>query len=100
VADKLQIDAASLQGMRLSLDAVARNFDGMHEQREELDKIWGTQEMRHTMGNFYDNWTTHRDKLRGHIEELAANCETVLRTFHHVDVTLSAAIRPGGEGPA
>jgi len=97
VADVLRIDRASLEGMRLSLAAVARNFEGMHEWREELQHIWGTNAMRHVMGEFADNWTAHRDKLRGNIEELGRNCEETLRHFGAVDAVLTAAIRPGTE---
>jgi hypothetical protein len=32
--------------------------------------------MRDAMGDFADNWTTHRDRLRGDIEELRqARCK-------------------------
>ena len=99
MTDILRVDRASLEGMRLSLDAVARNFEGMHEQRQELEKVWGSRAVRAAMADFADNWTTHRDKLRGHIEELGRNCEDTLRTFHEVDAVLSAAVRPGVEGP-
>jgi hypothetical protein len=99
MADVLRIDRASLEGMRLSLAAVARKFEDLHEWREEHAHIWGTHAIRTVMGDFADNWTTHRDKLRGHIEELAKNCEETLRTFHEVDAALTAAIRPGAEGP-
>jgi len=99
MADILRIDGPSLEGMRLSLAAVARNFEGLHAQREELEKVWGSRAVRAAMADFADNWTTHRDKLRGHIEELGRNCEDTLRTFHEVDAALSVAVRPGVEGP-
>jgi hypothetical protein len=95
----LRIDRAALEGMRLSLDAVARNFEGLHEWREEQSHIWGDHAMRDAMGHFADNWTTHRDTLRRHTEELAGNCEAVLRHFDSVDAMLTAAIRPNGKGP-
>jgi hypothetical protein len=98
VTDILRVDAAALKGMRQSLDAVARNFDGLHEHREELEKAWGSHAIRAVMADFADNWTAHREKLRAHIEELGQDCEDTLQHFHLVDAALSAAIRPGPEG--
>jgi hypothetical protein len=92
MADGLRVERATLEHMQQSLSAVARNFEGLHEQREDLEKIWGTRAMRDVMGDFADNWTTHRDKLREHIEELGKNCEETLRCFGEVDAALAAAL--------
>ena len=99
MTDSLRVDQATLEHMHLSLSALARSFEGMHEQREELDHIWGTHAMRHAMGEFADNWTTHRDKLRGKIEELAEQCRGTLACFEGVDAVLSSSLTPTEIGP-
>jgi hypothetical protein len=99
VAETLRVDFATLENLQHSLALLAGSFERMHEQREELDHIWGTREMRHAMGEFADNWTTHRDKLSKKIEELTDYCEGTLRTFHEVDVAIALAFGPPADGP-
>ena len=99
MTDSLRVDRATLENLHLSLAALARSFEGLHEHREELGKVWGTHAMGKAMGDFYDNWTTHRDRLRGHIEKLAEHCEGTLQCFGEADTALASAITPR-EGPS
>jgi hypothetical protein len=85
--------------MRQSLAAVARNFEELHEQRAELAKIWGSRAMCNVMGDFADNWTTHREKLREHIEELRKRCEVTAQWFHDVDAGVASALGVAAEAP-
>jgi hypothetical protein len=97
VAETLRVDFTTLENLHHSLALLAGSFERMHEQREELDHIWGTHEMRHAMGSFADNWVTHRDKLSKKIEELAEYCEDSLQTFQDADIGLSSG--PPADGP-
>lgn len=99
MTESLRVDSAVLEHLHLSLAALARSFEGLHERREELEKIWGSHAMRSAMGDFADNWTTHRDKLRGKIEELAEHCEGTVRCFREVDTALTSAFGPTEIGP-
>jgi hypothetical protein len=99
MADSLRVDYTTLENMQQSLAVIARNFERLHEQPGELAKIWGTRAMRDAMGDFADNWTTHRDKLRERIEELGKHCEGTLRCFREVDTAMASAVGRAAEGP-
>ncbi|HEX3826425.1 MAG TPA: hypothetical protein VHV82_04050 [Sporichthyaceae bacterium] len=55
MAEGLRVDYATLENIQAPSAVVARNFEGLHEQRGELAKIWGTRAMRDAMGDFADN---------------------------------------------
>jgi hypothetical protein len=92
VTEALRVDYATLGRIQTSLALVARDFEGLHEQRGELEKVWGSRAVRNVMGDFADNWTTHRGRLREQIEELSKHCADTVRWFHEVDAIVAAGL--------
>jgi hypothetical protein len=97
MTDSLRVDFAALGDMQASLAVVARDFGGLHEQRGDLEKIWGSRAVREVMGDFADNWTTHRDRMCENIEELGRHCADTVRWFHEVDVIVAAGFGSAGQ---
>jgi len=86
----LRIDHTVLHGIRLSLSAIAEEFEDLHKRREVEARIWGGCSIRGRMEDFASNWDRHRENLTGSIRKLGANCGAVAEEFQAVDRALGA----------
>jgi hypothetical protein len=89
----LRIDHMVLHGIRISLAAIADEFEDMHQRRDVEARIWGGSGIRGGMDDFASNWDRHREDLTGSIRKLGENCGAVADTFQAVDQALA-----GGSG--
>jgi uncharacterized protein YukE len=87
----LRVDYSVLHGTRLSLAAIAEEFEQLHQRRNDEARIWGGAQIRHQMNEFASNWDRHREDLTNHLQKLGTHCGAIADTFRSVDEALASA---------
>jgi hypothetical protein len=90
VAD-LRVDFVVLQAMQRSMVAVAERFEELGGQAREEARIWGGSHVRAAMGEFAENWRSHRGRLTEDLRKLGDGCGATVEMFQGVDVGLAGS---------
>lgn len=100
----LTVDYAALDRAQLSLRKIATELEHLERHRDEVEDIWGSDQVRDAMSGFAGNWDRHRGQLLESVREVGQMCAGTAETFRGVERALadsltSAPGSPPGDAP-
>jgi hypothetical protein len=99
----LQVDYAALDRAQTSLHRIAAEFEQMERHRDELEDIWGSNDIRQAMSGFAGNWDRHRNELLASVNSVGEMAAATAATFRDVERGLAGSLvvpaRPVGDAP-
>jgi hypothetical protein len=64
----------------------------MEHHRDELEDVWGSNDVRGAMSGFAGNWDRHRNKLLESVRSVGEMAAATAATFRDVERALSATL--------
>jgi hypothetical protein len=89
----LRVDFGVLDAMQRSLVVVADRFEGLGGQAGVETRIWGGSHVRSVMGEFGENWKSHRGRLIEDVRKLGERCAGTVEVFGGVDGGLARSVQ-------
>lgn len=81
-----------LAGLVTDLDVLISEFEGALDLEDDSDDIWGQLNANLSMGDFADNWTTHRNDMVDAMKKFREKVREVNDAWAEADRQLSESL--------
>jgi hypothetical protein len=81
----LRISYNDLESTRAALGGLVKDLENIQTNQSEYDGAMGSSDISGAMDNFAGNWSIHREKLLGKMQNLQSMVDAALTEFPKTD---------------
>jgi hypothetical protein len=93
----LKVDYQLLASIHATMTGLMTEFKSLEDQASAYSSAYGYSGITSAMNSFSGNWSDHRKKLLGSMQNLDHMVTTTSQDFHQADSKLAADLANGGK---